>query len=83
MRKTQNSARGTAQKIPAFSSKDRVDHYVFGLGTIVAADERRTTIAFDESGTRKFVTSMVKLSRSETSAPTRRARPKKKVGRSG
>jgi hypothetical protein len=41
-----------------------------------------TTIAFDESGTRKFVTRMVKLEPSDTPAPARRVRKKKKVGTS-
>ena len=56
----------------SFSPKDRVDHSVFGLGTIVDINEHYTTIAFDESGTRKFVTSMVKLAASDTPAPARR-----------
>jgi hypothetical protein len=61
----------------SFSAKDRIDHSVFGLGTIVDINEHYTTIAFDESGTRKFVTRMVKLSASETPAPARRGGKKK------
>jgi hypothetical protein len=70
--------RGTAKKVVGFSPTDRIDHSVFGLGTIVQIDEWPTTIAFDESGTRKFVTSMVKLAPSDTPAP-RRARTRKKA----
>jgi hypothetical protein len=66
-----------------YAPKDRIDHSMFGLGTIVEIDEQHTTIAFDKSGTRKFVSSMVKLAPSETPAPTRRLRKGKKVRRSG
>ncbi len=53
----------------------RIDHAVFGLGTVIEANERYTTIAFDEAGTRKFLTSMVELSPSDTPKP---ARPRRK-----
>ena len=78
MQETGSRVRGTKKSIRSFSPKDRIDHSVFGVGTIVETDERHTTIAFDEAGTRKFVTSMVKLTSSDTPAPTKRARPKKK-----
>jgi hypothetical protein len=61
----------------AFSPKDRVSHSVHGPGTIVEVNERHTTIAFDEAGTRKFVTSMVQLEPDDTPAPARPARKKK------
>jgi hypothetical protein len=83
MQETSNRLRGRAKNLLPFSPKDRIDHYVFGLGTIVAIDERRIMIEFDESGTRKFVTSMVKLTPSDTPAPAKRPRTRKKVGRSG
>ena len=75
MQKTSGGLRGAARNLAAYSAKDRIDHSVFGLGTIVEINERHTTIAFDESGTRKFVTSMVKLSPSDTPAPAKRTRP--------
>ena len=77
---TVKNPRSKAKNILAYSPKDRIDHSVFGLGTIVGIDERHTTIAFDESGTRKFVTSMVVLAPSDTPAPARRVRKTKKVG---
>jgi hypothetical protein len=66
-----------------FSAKDRVDHAQFGLGTILKIDERYTTIEFDESGTRKFVTRMVELAPTDTPKPPRRRKTaKKKTGQS-
>lgn len=81
MRETSNGVRSMARNLLAFSPKDRIDHSVFGLGTIVQIDERRTTIAFDDNGTRKFVTSMVKLAPSDAPAPAKRARAGKKAKR--
>ena len=66
-----------AEKTQAVSPKDRIDHSVFGLGTIVEVDGRYTTIAFDEAGTRKFLTSMVEFSPSAAPAPARARRKKK------
>lgn len=68
-----------AKSTLAFSAKARIQHAVFGLGTVVAADAQRTTIAFDDAGTRKFVTRMVQLVASDTPAPKRRGTRKKKV----
>jgi len=67
-------------KSPAsFTVNDRINHSVHGLGTISERSEQYTVIDFDESGTRKFVTSMVKLSRSDTLAPDKPVRRKKKA----
>lgn len=71
-------ARGAKAAVLPFSKNDRVDHFKFGTGTILEVDERRTTIAFDESGTRKFVTSLVKLTPSDTPAPVKKTRARKK-----
>ena len=53
----------------------RIDHSEYGLGTVTDVNERYTTIDFDESGTKKFITDMVKLSPSDTPAP---AKPRRK-----
>ncbi len=68
-----------AKDTAGFRPKSRVDHSVYGLGTIVEVNERHTTIAFDGAGTKKFMTTMVKLVGSDTPAPTRSARRKEKV----
>ena len=67
-----------AKKAGAFAANDRINHFIYGLGTISEVNERHTTIVFDENGTRKFVTRMVKLEHSNTPAPAKPARPKKK-----
>jgi hypothetical protein len=79
MKDATGPARTSGKKTLDYSAKDRIDHAVFGLGTIVEIDERHTTIAFDTAGTRKFMTSMVQLVPSDTPAPARRTRPAKKA----
>jgi hypothetical protein len=66
-----------AKNSAAFTARDRVLHSVYGLGTISEAGERHTTIVFDENGTRKFITSMVRLEHTSTPAPVKPARAKK------
>lgn len=61
----------------AFSINDRINHHVYGLGTISQVNERHTTIVFDLSGTRKFLTPVVRLERSATPAPPKVPRPRK------
>lgn len=69
----------TVKTALGFSAKARIHHAVFGPGTVVATDGQRTTIAFDDSGTRKFVTRMVELIASDTPTPKKRGSRKKKV----
>jgi hypothetical protein len=83
MRETSRGLHAEVKRTLPFSPDDRIDHPTFGLGTIVEIDERRTTITFDESGTRKFVTSMVKLAPTDTPAPAKAAPRKKRARRSG
>jgi hypothetical protein len=68
-----------AKKSTSFTAKDRIEHSVFGTGTIAELDQWHTVIAFDKGGTRKFVTSMVKLLTSDTDAPAKPVRKKKKT----
>jgi len=70
-----------AKKPHSFTPKDRVEHSVYGPGTVEEVNERHTTVTFDEAGTRKFVTEMIRLTASETPAPARPRRAKKKVAR--
>jgi len=74
---------GTKMKTAlAFSAKDRIDHSVYGPGTIVEMNERLTTILFDAAGTRRFMTAKVKLAASDVPAPAKPVRRKKKVTKS-
>jgi hypothetical protein len=70
-----------ANRKQTYAPKDRIEHAVFGLGTILEIDEQYALIAFDESGTRKFVTSMVKLAPSDAPPPARRVRKGKRAKR--
>jgi hypothetical protein len=67
---------------PRFLPKSRIDHAVFGLGTIVEVNDLHTTIAFDQAGTRKFITSLVQLVASDAPAPAAPAKRKKEPARS-
>lgn len=60
-----------------FSANDRVNNPAFGSGTISHVDTQYTTIQFDEHGTKKFLTKMVKLEHTSIPAPERPARASK------
>lgn len=57
-----------------FAVNDRVNHAEHGLGKITEVNPRYTTISFDTAGVRKFVTSMVRLERSDAPAPAKPAK---------
>ena len=56
-----------------FQKADRVAHARFGPGVIVAVDAHYTTIEFDESGVRKFITALVRLEHSNLPVPVKPA----------
>lgn len=58
----------------AFSVNDRINHEMYGPGTITELSQQRTTIEFDTNGRRKFMTSMVQLERTDVAAPTKPVR---------
>jgi hypothetical protein len=62
-----------------FQKDDRVAHWRFGPGVVIAADARYTTIEFDESGVRKFVTALVQLERSDLPVPIKQT-PRRRRG---
>jgi hypothetical protein len=65
------------KKTTSYAANDRIEHKVFGTGTIVDLDQWHTVIAFDTAGTRKFVTSMVRLTPSDTEPPAKPVRRKR------
>jgi hypothetical protein len=52
-----------------FRENDRVNNPTFGIGTIKEAGSQYTTILFDDHGSKKFLTQLVQLERSD--APPR------------
>jgi hypothetical protein len=57
-----------------FAIGDRVLQPQYGAGTITAADARHTVIDFDLHGSRRFVTTMVRLTPTTEPAPPRQAK---------
>ncbi len=64
-------------KKAAFAVKSRINHQRYGDGTITELNSHHTTILFDEHGSKKFVTSMVKLAHSDSAAPEKPVRKRK------
>jgi hypothetical protein len=58
----------------------RVAQATYGTGTITSADEYHTVIDFDEHGVRTFASRMVQLETSNTLAPPRPKRARRKTG---
>jgi hypothetical protein len=54
-----------------FQKDDRVSHARYGAGVVVDANERYTTIAFDDDVVRKFVSRLVQLQRSNLPLPVK------------
>ena len=57
----------------------RVAQMSYGAGTVTVANEHHTVIDFDDHGLRTFVTRMVQLERSDTVAPERPKRARRKT----
>jgi len=57
----------------SFRKDDRVSHGRHGAGVVVDANERYTTVAFDDDGVRKFVTARVQLELSDLPLPAKPA----------
>lgn len=64
-----------------FRRDDRVSHARYGAGLVIDIDERYTTIAFDDSGVRKFVTKLVQLERSDLPLPVKPPPPPRRRSR--
>jgi hypothetical protein len=63
------------------SAGDRVSHTQYGDGTVESVNEYHTRIVFDGHGPRTFVSSRVVLERSNTPAPVKPVRTRKKTVR--
>ncbi len=65
-----------------FAANERIQHSIYGLGTISEINDLHTVIEFDQNGRKKFITSMVQLEPTEVPAPApvgRRTRSKSKA----
>jgi len=67
-----------AKDTRAFVPNDRVMHTLFGMGTIVECDPRKTVIEFDDNSVRKFVTSLVQLEKTLDQTPMQKPKAARK-----
>ena len=58
-------------EMKSFQSGDRIFHAQYGVGDIVAVDERYTTITFDDGAVRKFVTRLLQAQPSTEPRPVK------------
>jgi hypothetical protein len=65
--------------VKVYSIGARVSQTQYGSGTITAANEYHTVIDFDEHGSRTFATPLVQLAHSDTAAPIRPTRRRRKA----
>jgi hypothetical protein len=65
--------------VKLYSIGARVSQSQYGPGTITAANEYHTVIDFDEHGSRTFATPLVQLAHSDTAAPVRPTRKRRKA----
>ena len=49
-----------------------IKHFQYGLGVVIESDEERTSIDFNEHGTKFFVTSIMVVEAAEGEPPKRR-----------
>ena len=63
-----------AKNTGGFAVNERIQHEEYGPGTIVAIGPLHTTIEFDQAGTKKFMSSMVRLERTDVAPPQRRTK---------
>ncbi len=63
----------------AYSIGARVSQTTYGAGTVTMANEYHTVIDFDEHGIRTFATPLVHLESSNTLAPVRPKRARRKT----
>ena len=60
-----------------YTAGQQVKHERYGFGTVLAADEERISIRFDDFGEKKFVRSIVLLEKSDREPPPEKKRARK------
>jgi len=65
---------------PAFAQGAQVEHLKFGLGSVLSCNDDYIVIKFDDSGEKKFVTSIVlpALKKSDRQPPVEKRRAARK-----
>jgi hypothetical protein len=58
---------------------DRIQHALYGTGTVTDVSDQHTVIAFDAEGVRKFVSSIAVFERTEVVAPASASKSRKKA----
>ena len=66
-----------------YATGARVSQAQYGAGTVTSADEHHTRIEFDEHGPRTFSTVRVSLTPSDTPAPVKVAKTRKRAVKAG
>jgi hypothetical protein len=61
-----------------YAKGSRVNQGDYGAGTVTSSEERYTIIEFDNHGSKKFLTDMVNLSKSDVPAPNKPVKEKRK-----
>jgi hypothetical protein len=64
--------------VKLYTKGSRVSQATYGTGTVSSSDERYTVIEFDNHGTKRFVTDIVTLEKSDEPAPNKPAKEKRK-----
>ena len=73
--------RNMAKSSEAFAVGDRVQHGQYGLGKVVEVSAPYTTIEFDEAGRKKFVTELMRLTKSDAPAVAKPSRSRAKAAK--
>jgi hypothetical protein len=64
--------------VKLYTKGSRVMQATYGSGTVTSSDEKYTVIEFDEHGRRVFLTDVVTLTKSDSPAPNKPTKAKRK-----
>lgn len=61
-----------------YTKGSRVTQATYGVGTVTSSEEKYTVIEFDEHGRKVFLTDVVALTKSDSPAPNKPTKAKRK-----
>jgi hypothetical protein len=64
--------------VKLYTKGSRVTQATYGSGTVTSSDEKYTVIEFDEHGRRVFLTDVVTLTKSDSPAPNKPSKAKRR-----